>query len=325
MADVMLDELTTRFNLREHQFTIEVSDTHLNQISDSIGNWLKYAEALELKAYQIQDIQTNREIDYLMRIQRVLRVWKTNNAFKATYKQLATVALNLGDSQTAMRVCELCKDCVVDDSPHTFPSFISWLTHKGVSGKDIQTLADEGFSTAQCFELLLPEDLEDMPLTKAGKRLLPKLITEPKEKKQKQPVAGATGSVAGRSVGAVPRHLYNSPVNELNNDYDYSQCDCSNAYNTMVRCSVKLNHAMSKDPKALAQALYGEGFISQATMDETSELNETRNSKGSRLYSAVLGRVRSFPRKFADFVQILRRDRILYSDVLIEIDAIYHV
>ncbi len=71
MADVMLDELTTRFNLREHQFTIEVSDTHLNQISDSIGNWLKYAEALELKAYQIQDIQTNREIDYLMRIQRV--------------------------------------------------------------------------------------------------------------------------------------------------------------------------------------------------------------------------------------------------------------
>ncbi len=28
--------------------------------------------------------------------------------------------------------------------------------------------SDEGFSTAQCFELLLPEDLEDMPLTKAG-------------------------------------------------------------------------------------------------------------------------------------------------------------
>lgn len=111
----------------------------------------------------------------------------------------------------------------------------------------------------------------------------------------------------------------------VNDDYDYSQSDCSNAYNTMVRCSVKLNHAMSKDPKSLAQALYGEGFISQATVDETVELNETRNSKGSRLYGAVLSRVRSFPRKFADFVQILRRDRILYSDVLMEIDRVYHV
>ncbi len=71
MADVILDEITARFNLREHQFTLVVSDTHLNQIADSIGNWLKYAEALELKAYQIQDIHTNRDIDYLMRIQRV--------------------------------------------------------------------------------------------------------------------------------------------------------------------------------------------------------------------------------------------------------------
>ncbi len=69
---------------------------------------------------------------------QVLRVWKTNNAFKATYKQLATVALNLGDSQTAMRVCELCKGTMCSVKPlltrklvvalRKFPSRESFLT-----------------------------------------------------------------------------------------------------------------------------------------------------------------------------------------------------
>lgn len=81
---------------------------------------------------------------------------------------------------------------------------------------------------------------------------------------------------------------------------------------------------MSKDPQSLALALYSTGFISKSTLDETVELNETKNSKGSRLYSAVLGRVRSFPKKFADFVEILRRDRTLYSDVLEELDRVYN-
>ena len=112
-------------------------------------------------------------------------------------------------------------------------------------------------------------------------------------------------------------------VNKIHKEVDYSKTDCSNAYNTMVRCSVSLNHALSKDPKALALALYSAGFVSQATLDETIELNETKSAKGSRLYSAVLGRVRSFPMKFADFIDVLRRDRLQYGDVLMEIDRTF--
>ncbi len=113
-------------------------------------------------------------------------------------------------------------------------------------------------------------------------------------------------------------------INAHINDIDYSQCDCSNAYNTMVRCSVKLNHALSQEPKTLAIALHAEGFISQSTLDETMELNETKSTKGSRVYSAVLGRVKSFPEKFAIFIQVLRHNnRILYNDVLREIDRVY--
>ena len=114
-----------------------------------------------------------------------------------------------------------------------------------------------------------------------------------------------------------------SYVNKIHNETDYSKTDCSNAYYTMVRCSVSLNHAMSKDPKALALALYSVGFISQATLNETNELNETKSAKGSRLYSAVLDRVRSFPMKFVDFIDILRQDRLQYGDVLMEIERTF--
>ncbi len=66
-----LEEITKRLNLRESQLALEVTDTHITTIAGSLDNWLKYAEALHLKSYQIQDIHTNKELDYLMKIQRV--------------------------------------------------------------------------------------------------------------------------------------------------------------------------------------------------------------------------------------------------------------
>ncbi len=66
-----LEEIIKRLNLRESQLALEVTDTHITTIAGSLDNWLKYAEALYLKSYQIQDIRTNNELDYLMKIQRV--------------------------------------------------------------------------------------------------------------------------------------------------------------------------------------------------------------------------------------------------------------
>ncbi|XP_064400489.1 uncharacterized protein LOC135346702 isoform X2 [Halichondria panicea] len=106
-------------------------------------------------------------------------------------------------------------------------------------------------------------------------------------------------------------------------EIDYSQTDCSNAYTTMVKCSVSLNYAMSKEPLSLAAALFRCGLISQSTLNETAELNETKRNKGSRLYRAVLDDIHNFPSRFSDFVQALRGDRILYSDVLEELDGVF--
>ena len=101
--------------------------------------------------------------------------------------------------------------------------------------------------------------------------------------------------------------------------------DSSMAYSTMVKCSVELISAMSKDPLSLAAALLSTGLISQATLDETIELNETKKAKGSRLYQVVLDTVKAFPAKLADFVGILDRNKDLYGDVLTELDRLFIV
>ena len=93
----------------------------------------------------------------------------------------------------------------------------------------------------------------------------------------------------------------------------------------MVKYSVELVSAMSKDPVSLAAALFGVGLISQATLDETFELNETKKAKGSRLYQVVLNAVETFPVKFADFVGILNNDKVQYGDVLTKLDRLFIV
>ena len=80
---------------------------------------------------------------------------------------------------------------------------------------------------------------------------------------------------------------------------------------------------MSKEPLSLAAALFRCGLISLSTLNETAELNETKRNKGSRLYRAVLDVIHNFPSRFFDFVQALRGDRILYSDVLEELDGVF--
>ncbi len=112
-------------------------------------------------------------------------------------------------------------------------------------------------------------------------------------------------------------------VSKRSGDFDYSQCDCC-AHHTMVKCCEKLSSAMSQDPKALADALRSEGFISQSTLDETNQRqDETKMDKGRRLYRAVSGKVQHYPKKhFPVFIEILRKEEI-YIDILNEIYTVY--
>ncbi len=72
VSNLTLKEIAQHHNVQQAQLVLEISDLHINQIAvDAIDNWLNYAEALQLKPHQIQDIKTDNELTYLMKIQKV--------------------------------------------------------------------------------------------------------------------------------------------------------------------------------------------------------------------------------------------------------------
>ena len=105
----------------------------------------------------------------------------------------------------------------------------------------------------------------------------------------------------------------------------HSQTGSSKEYCTLRHCGTKLSQAMSRAPQSLAIASFEAGIIPRTLLEETLEvLVETRSTKGYRLYCATLKVIESFPHKFADFMNILRRNQTLYDDIIIEIDRVYN-
>ena len=77
---------------------------------------------------------------------------------------------------------------------------------------------------------------------------------------------------------------------------------------------------MSSAPESLATRLFQAGLISQQLFSEITELNKTKEQKGTDLFRAVLNTVKAFPNKFDTFVKILKDEGQLYEDVLACLD-----
>ena len=92
----------------------------------------------------------------------------------------------------------------------------------------------------------------------------------------------------------------------------------------MVACGDKIVEGLSREPKELAQSLHTKGIIADDTLQETNELlNETKREKARRLYTAVLDVVKTYPRRFEDFVAVLRTNQLLHIDLLKELEETY--
>ncbi len=82
-----------------------MSPDHRNEIGKALRYWQKWAETLELSGGQISGIESDRNLDYEMRGQTVLKLWAKK--YKATYRALLKVALKMEDRPMAERICEL--------------------------------------------------------------------------------------------------------------------------------------------------------------------------------------------------------------------------
>ena len=91
----------------------------------------------------------------------------------------------------------------------------------------------------------------------------------------------------------------------------------------MVACGDKIVEGLSREPKELALSLHTKGIIADDTLQETNELNETKRGKARRLYTAVLDVVKTYPRRFEDFVAVLQTNQLLHIDLLKELEETY--
>ena len=90
----------------------------------------------------------------------------------------------------------------------------------------------------------------------------------------------------------------------------------NHGHQTIVDCSEKIVAGLSKEPKSVAVALHGRGFISTETLSEVTELPATKADHARKLYLSILGTMRHHPHRYSEFISILCSNKLLYSDLL---------
>ena len=106
-APLTLADLQERTGATNEHLNRICSNKHLKQIAKELDNYKQYGEILGLRDYQIAAIETDRELNYLMRLEKVLDTWKKNDIHNATYGVLAQKSLDLSRSDIATMVCGL--------------------------------------------------------------------------------------------------------------------------------------------------------------------------------------------------------------------------
>lgn len=102
-----LTDLQERTGATNEHLNQVCSDKHLKQIAKQLDNYKQYGDILGLEDYQMAAIETDRELTYLMKLEKVLDTWKKNNVHHASYGVLAQKCLDLRRSDVATTICRL--------------------------------------------------------------------------------------------------------------------------------------------------------------------------------------------------------------------------
>ena len=116
MARVSVHELKANLGVTDKQLDLVCSDDHLKKLADEIEDYHQYGYALSLKGWQLTEINTDPSLTFVMKTQAVLKRWKENDLYKATYLNLLKVVLDLSEGVLAVKLCELCKGVLMSIS-----------------------------------------------------------------------------------------------------------------------------------------------------------------------------------------------------------------
>ena len=107
---ISLEELIRHTGVTHEQLEQECDDVLLGDIAEHIVSYSKYGSKLGLSAADITTFDLDPRIAHnaMLITAKVFKEWHKKRSFRATYRVLAEVALELGDGTGATKICEIC-------------------------------------------------------------------------------------------------------------------------------------------------------------------------------------------------------------------------
>ncbi len=93
-------------------------------------------------------------------------------------------------------------------------------------------------------------------------------------------------------------------------------------YLALLKCKVELTREISADPLFVATALVAKGLIPESSLNFVQLQTVQNYEKASELVGQVTNKIRTYPAKFSDFLEVLRGSNWL-KDVLETLTAVY--
>ncbi len=93
-------------------------------------------------------------------------------------------------------------------------------------------------------------------------------------------------------------------------------------YLALLQCTVELTSEISADPLSVATALVAKGLIPESSHSFVRLQTVLKDEKASELVSQVTNKIRTYPARFAEFLEVLQRNKWL-EDVLKSLTAAY--
>ena len=111
MAAITLEELLEEVGLHCEKLNNSISDDHLRAIAIFLTSWRKVATYLGLSENDLDDVEREEKDEQDKRV-KALQKWKGKFGFKATYRMLVEVLLQLAKADIAEKVLLLLKGMI---------------------------------------------------------------------------------------------------------------------------------------------------------------------------------------------------------------------
>ncbi len=93
-------------------------------------------------------------------------------------------------------------------------------------------------------------------------------------------------------------------------------------YRALLKCKVELTSEISADPLFVATALVAKGLIPESMHTSLLSAAKENNVKANELFSQVTNKMKTYPARFSDFLEVLKSSSWL-KDVLETLTAAY--